>query len=433
MISNRYRKSYFALAFSLLFSVSAAAESSLSSFVPDFIPDRRPSPSKEKEGHLAFPIYTHVPGIGSTFGFGFLFNNLMHTSTKALGAVTGGDSNLAAFGITEVHVLSKNVFFNFFGYSTRIPFQLYERGGGSSADDYVNLVRKEYGATADLNLNFWERRLQFNFMVAPSRLRVLSARSPDGARFNNSDGNEVGTLGTTARLQLDLTDEDLDPRKGAKFQLIYHGSDVHDAYHSRYYSLSTNVSAFVPVGKASTWGFNVFRSWSGVWDRNTKTAEELRQNLGLNCGMFDDAETRTKCQESEDLRVRERLSENQYGTAGLLGGPTQLRGFPIGRFRGSQSILYATEFRWNLTDENTPFDFGFIRGTRSLLQIAPFLELGASVDPPQTVETAPLHAAYGIGFRMGFSGALLRADIGMSSEGPQFTFFCGYPWDLSIL
>jgi hypothetical protein len=36
---------------------------------------------------------------------------------------------------------------------------------------------------------------------------------------------------------------------------------------------------------------------------------------------------------------------------------------------------------------------------------------------------------YGVGVRLGFSGALVRADLGIGSEGSQFTFFFGYPWE----
>lgn len=413
--------------------VASAPSFALPDSHESIIPARRASPTKTENGFLAFPIYTHVPGIGSTFGFGLMANNLASTRTNALGAIAGGDMSAAAFGITEVHLVPNNVVMNFYAYSTAIPFQLFERGGESGANQHVNLLRREYGATAELNLHFWERRIQLNSMVAPSRLRVASARTPDRAILDNRDTNEYPTLSTTLRFQLDLTDDDQDPRRGLKLQVIRHQSDVFDGWHSRYASVSGMATLFVPVGRASTWAFNVFRSSAEVLERNTASIDQLRERLGFNCSGVADPQTRATCESSEDLRVRERFNQNRYGTAALLGGPTQLRGYPVGRMRGSQTLFYASEFRWNVTDEATNFDFGFIRGARSLLQIAPFYELGAASDPPNSVESAKLHAVYGVGFRMGFSGALVRADVGIGEEGPQFTFFFGYPWDLSIL
>jgi hypothetical protein len=397
------------------------------------VPDRRENPTRAQQGFLAFPIYTHVPGIGSTIGAGVLSSHVFKTQANIVGVATTGDSNFIAAGLTEVHILSENLYFNFYGYATRIPFQLYDRGDASNQDQFVNLLRREYGATAEASLHFWERRFQLNMMVAPSRLTNLWASSPDGAVFSNRDNTEAGTLGSTVRAQLDFTDDDLDPRRGGKLQMVYHRCDTYDSSHSKYDSWNAFATAYIPVLKSSTWAFNVFRSWSTVIDELHTSEADLRASMTLNCGLIEDPGTRTNCQAAEDRRVKERVAENKYGTAALLGGPTQLRGYPIGRFRGSQSILYATEFRWNITDENTPFDFGFFSGARSVVQIAPFIELGTSVDPPEIVENAPLHATYGVGFRLGFSGTILRADAGMSKEGPEFTFFFGYPWDLSIL
>jgi hypothetical protein len=399
----------------------------------DFAPPRRDSPSKDEEGLFAFPIYTHVPGVGSTVGFGFLRSKIFQTKANALAAATVGDSSLFAGGITDVNAFSEHLFFNFFAYATKIPFQLYARGKASTEDGFTNLLRQEYGATAEAKLRYFGRRVEATAMIAPSRLRTAGASLPDGTRFSNNDNNEVSTLGTTLRFQVDLTDDDQDPRHGAKFQFIYHRSDLRDDLHSQYGSLNAFATGYVPVKSRGVLAFHLFRSSAIVAEQNNRSDADIRAGIGLGCAEVSGADAQVKCKEAEDRRVTERAAENRYGTAALLGGPTQLRGYPIGRFRGSQSLMYAAEFRQNLGEENVMFDYGFIHGMRSLLQVAPFIELGAATDPPETVETAPLHTAYGIGFRMGFSGTLLRLDVGTSNEGPEFTFFVGYPWDLSIL
>ena len=399
----------------------------------DYAPGRRESPSKNEEGFLAFPVYTHVPGVGSTVGVGFLSRRLFQTKANALAAAMVGDTSVIAGGITDINILAENLHFNFYGYATRLPFQLYARGKASGRDEYSNLFRQEYGLTAEASLRFFGRRLEFNFMVAPSRLKNVGASAADGTRFSNYDNNEVPTLGSTLKAVLDLTDDDHDPHNGAKFQLLYHRSDVQDDFHSRYGSLNAFATGYLPVFSHGSLAFHFFRSAAIVSDQNNRTPDELRAGIGFNCADVQGTDAQAKCNEAQDRRVAERVAENRYGTSGLLGGPTQLRGYPIGRFRGSQSLMYALELRQNIGEENVAFDYGFIRGVRSALQVAPFLELGAVTDPPETIETAPLHANAGVGFRLGFSGTILRADIGVSSEGPQFTFFLGYPWDISIL
>ena len=409
------------LALSTLLFLSAFAQASI-------VPERREELSKTDKGFLAFPIYTHIPGIGSTVGFGLLGTNLFNSKTQAVATVLTGDSNADVVGIREIHLIKDTLILNFFAYTTRIPSQIFDRGTDSSPDNNFYLVNKEYGGSTEVDLQFWERRIQFNGILGASRIRTTGVNNSDGLGYNNSDGRESDSMGLTLNFQLDLTDDNVDPRKGFNLQVVRDSTDIFDGLRSRFYTVTYDATGYIPLPHHSTWVFNAYRSGAVVTNHNTSTASDLHSGLNLACSGIADATARATCQATEDLRVQERFNENQYGTSTPLGGTGQMRGFPSGRFRGSQSIFYATEIRWNLSTDDKKFDMGFIKGTRSLIQIAPFYELGASADPPNAVENAKLHASYGVGFRFGFSGTLLRADIAMSDEGPQFTVYLGYPF-----
>jgi len=395
------------------------------------IPDRRPDTTKLDNGSLIFPIYSHVPGIGSTYGVGGLATNLFGTRTDLTSVLSGGDMTTVVLGLTEVHLITDKIVTSYYLYSTKIPFQVYDRGSSSDPNNFFYSVNKEYGGSTEIDFNFWQRRVQFNSQFGASRLTYQTIANPDGVTFAGQDGGEMASFNPTFRLILDFTDDNVDPRKGLKIQMIRDQTLLWDGLHSQYAVHYGIVTAYVPILKSSTWAFNIFRSSAAMQSQNTLSQAQLQSQMNLGCNQFVDPNSKTNCQSIEAERAQERATENQYGTAGMLGGPEALRGFPLNRFHGSQSIFYATELRLNLSDESSKFNFGFVRGTKSVIQLAPFYELGAVSDPPLAIEQAPLRSNYGIGLRFGFSGSIIRADVAFSNEGPQFTFFVGYPWDMS--
>lgn len=426
--SRSLRPLIFGVAFGAVFAIAVSVSCPA---LADLISDRRETPTKLDAGYLAFPVFSHIPGIGSTFGAGLLASNIAKSRVNMYSVALTGDTRAAIFGVNEIHLIPNTLIFGFTTYASQVPFEIHERGSDSRKENYFYLTKREYGGSMTADLQFWRRRIQINTKLGASRAMPEGVTTSSGAGVNNADSRESDAVISALALTFDLTDDERDPRRGLNLQISRNEYVTFDGLRSRFHTLNASATAYVPLPYHSVWAFNVFRSNSYVTNRNNLSASDLRAGLNLGCGTLTDATSQRKCQEAEDVRVKERLAENENGTAGLLGGPTQLRGFPLGRFRGSQSLFYATEMRLNLSDENTKFDLGFIKGTRSFVQIAPFYELGAACDFPETVESAPLQSAYGIGFRFGFSGAIIRADAGFSREGSQFTFFVGYPWGMT--
>lgn len=397
----------------------------------DLIPERRDTPTKLDAGYLAFPVFSHIPGIGSTYGAGLLASNIARSRVNVYSVALIGDTKAAVFGVNEIHLIENTLIFGFTGYASQIPNEIHERGSGSPKENFFYLTKHEYGGSMTADLQFWRRRIQINSKLGASRAMPEGVSTSSGVGVNNADSRESDAVISSLGLTFDFTDDERDPRRGFNLQISRNESVVFDGLRSRFHTFDASATAYIPLPFHSVWAFNVFRSNSYVTNRNGLSAADLREKMSLHCDTLSDSAAKRRCEQSEDFRVSERAAENEHGTSALLGGPTQLRGFPLGRFRGSQSLFYATELRLNLSDENTKFDLGFIKGTRSFVQIAPFYELGAACDFPETIESAPMQSAYGVGFRFGFSGAIIRADAGFSREGSQFTFFVGYPWGMT--
>lgn len=389
----------------------------------NYVPERREILSQYEFGIFVFPILTQLPGIGSAYGAGATARNLYGTKTNLLGAMTFGDLQLKTVAANEIELIKDELFFGIYLYDAVVPLRVFDRGPNSRENDYFFDDQKAYGGAINLQYQIWERRIQLRGQAGASRL-ARKVRSQNGTPFRNLDQGEHASINHALRLRLDFTDHYVDPRKGIRLDLNRAETADFDGNHSRFYTLGVSLTAFLPIARANTLALHFMRSGAHVYDRNSVSDAELRPRLSLSCGA-----TNAECTATEDARVKERIAENRYGTAQRLGGADTLRGFPSGRISGSQSIFYGSEFRWNLTDENTPFDFFIMRGVRSLIQVALFLEAGAASDPPQSVIDAPLRVDYGIGLRYGFSGTFVRADLGHGTEGSQFTFLLGYPWE----
>ena len=421
-------RKYFLIFIFLIFAGPARAEVNL--VFDDFIPMRRETPSITEFGYLVFPVLSVIPGVGTGFGAGSLVSNFLSSRAAFTGIVTLGDFSTAVLAVNGIGKPDDGVSIDIAAFSTKIPFQIYERGGEGNSNNYFTQLNAEAGGSITLNANYWQKRLNFSSLVGVSRISTAQVNDPDGTHFDNFDNSTTDSVFSTSMLQLDLTDSYIDPRRGFRLEEFRNEDTVFDGLHARFATYDTNATAYIPVGEKSTWAFNYFRGWASMISDNTLSAAQLQKSMSLRCASTDSA-SRSKCQRAEDERVQTRAAENKFGTATPLGAPMQMRAFPLGRFRGNQSLMYGSEFRLNFGNEKSNFDYGIVSGSLMALQLAFFAEAGTAVDSPASVEAANLRTSYGVGVRLGFSGSIVRADIAMSNEGPQFTFFLGYPWGLS--
>jgi hypothetical protein len=186
-----------------------------------------------------------------------------------------------------------------------------------------------------------------------------------------------------------------------------------------------NVTAYIPMGRISTWVFNYFRSDAHVLRQGDIDRNNISVEQGLNCATITDLQLQAKCWAVVDNIV----AANTCGTAGSFGGTSRLRSYPNDRYKGAHAVFYGTEFRFNLTEEARPFDIFIAKDIRTVLQLAFFYELGSVEDERKRLGDI-YRASYGAGFRMvTASGVVFRADVAAGREGFETTIIFGYPWE----
>ena len=400
----------------LLASLTEAIERRRSQFPRDF-------------GYLIAPIPYILPGVGTGLGVIGAFNNTFDTTTDFFVVGVGGDVEGTVTGVTDIELLSETVLLDvtYVGFNKGSQKQYAERGIDSDPDDF-NIVELQntslYGGR--LTLTFWERRLEFftfqyNIRSEPSAV-VYQGKEENRQEYENPEAFTFSRL--TYGTQVDVTDDRLDPRMGVRFVLNRSDSPVTDQDSSESYTVDTNLTGYIPLLESSTFAINYFRSDAtvtkeGVTDYQT-ILDDLRANYGCTAG--------DTCDDSLQKLARDTELSRKYGTASSLGGSSRLRSYAGGRFSGAHTEFYGYEFRWNLTDENTPFDLYFIKDFRTGFQLAFFYETGTVAEQREDLWEKSRNST-GLGARLVTgSGFIYRFDVATGSEGAETTLFVDYPW-----
>ena len=400
----------------LLTSLAEAIERRRSQFPRDF-------------GYLIAPIPYILPGVGTGLGVIGAFNNTFDTTTDFFVVGVGGDVEGTVTGVTDIELLPETVLLDvtYVGFNKGSQKQYAERGIDSDPDDF-NIVELQntslYGGR--LTLTFWERRLEFftfqyNIRSEPSAV-IYQGKEENRQEYENPEAFTFSRL--TYGTQVDVTDDRLDPRMGVRFVLNRSDSPVTDQDSSESYTVDTNLTGYIPLLESSTFAINYFRSDAtvtkeGVTDYQS-ILDDLRANYGCAAG--------DPCDDSLQKLARDTELSRKYGTASSLGGSSRLRSYAGGRFSGAHTEFYGYEFRWNLTDENTPFDLYFIKDFRTGFQLAFFYETGTVAEQREDL-WAKSRNSTGLGARLVTgSGFIYRFDVATGSEGAETTLFVDYPW-----
>lgn len=74
-----------------------------------------------------------------------------------------------------------------------------------------------------------------------------------------------------------------DPRKGVRYAISRWWTDEESAGASEYYQQEHNLTAYIPIGRISTWAFNYFRSDAFVTRTGDTDFASVENRLGLTC------------------------------------------------------------------------------------------------------------------------------------------------------
>src|SRR6266568_8193215 len=396
------------------------------------VPDRRRDQFPKEFGYAAFPYPYRLPGIGSGLSLVGGALNIADTYTDAYGIVFAGDVKGGAAGVGDIHLIPRTLILDL-GYSaiSKAAFQSYAQRGMNTGKDDFRLLEvgdtEYYGAR--MTATFFERRFEVHGAWYEGASRLKSIRDRDGnliveAQDPPRNRGHTMQLGT----RFDLTDDYTDPRRGLRFDVTRTQSPPRGSGPNSYV-MDYNTTAYVPFGRRDTLALNLLRSDAFVTRQGETDPVALQQQLHLNCA--DPILNPTQQQFCNEV-IDTTIANNRFGTAASLGGFDRLRSYPQGRFKGAHTLFFGAEYRWNLTDERTPFDIFVMKSVRTSIQLALFYETGVTSDTRSDLyERKNMRDSYGAGFRIvTASGVVLRADLAYGKEGVNTAIFIGYPWEL---
>lgn len=388
--------------------------------------ERRKDQFPTEFSYLVVPLPYSLPGIGEGFFVPFYFSNIADTTTDAYGLAILGDAKGKDFGVEELPLIRNHllleVFYEFIDVAT--VNQYPTRGMDSSADDYFLVeVDKADSFEQGLALTLFERRFTLGYLQGGQAIEVVRLRDKDGNVTKElSPPYTAESRWRTVYVLGDYTDDFQDPRRGVRLLASWTDSPNVASDAADFYKRNVSLTGYLPVGRLNTLALNYFRSDAYVRRPGETNLTVLKAQLGLNCGADP------VCLAREDELARAQLAANVNGTSESLGGRDRLRAYPQGRFQGAHTYYAAAEFRWNLTEEVTPFDYFIWKDVRTGVQLAFFYETGSVSETAATLGDLT-RSDYGIGARLiAGSGAVYRGDVAWGDEGSQVTIIVNYPF-----
>jgi outer membrane protein assembly factor BamA len=379
--------------------------------------------------YYVFPVAGEIPGMGKATGLGVTVSNMAGGDTDFTGYYVRGDINATGLALLDYHVLPQRLILDV-GYND-YKFTTTSYSAGANSDPSSAIYPKVEGRymLGQLTLTFDERRYEMFARMLDGHNRLIEVLDKNNQAFVGMDTSWKNGIYYTVGGSIDLTDDRLDPRKGARFEfssrLPHHGN----ADDSEYYVNDYNLTGYAPMRKWDTLVFNLFYSRAHVTHQGLTDYATLQQRYGLNCNQYPSGPERNNCLSTEASLLAGKLENNQYGTATALGGTQRLRSYDSGRFYAGQALFYGVEYRWNLTDERIPFDIYLAKGVRTGIQLAAFWERGMVANEyNQLFKNA--HESRGLGLRVILSGVIIRLDVAKGSEGTQSQLFITYPWSM---
>ena len=393
----------------------------------DLLPERRREQFLYEPAYLLVPLPYSIPGIGSGWLLTALGANIAGSQTDAYAVLATGDVEGTILAVEDLFLLPEFLAVQFGVQNlNKVLINNYEKRGMDTKKDDFNLIELN-----KVDSEFWgglltlfERRLELSYDSFKQKIQIVSVRDADGSVLAEFEEPIKGESTATALgAVLDLTDDRQDPRAGLRVGISRSHSPPEGAEDVDYYVWNTRANIYLPLGERNTLVIHYFKSDAEVLRQGNTDEDVVRADLGLNCGS-DDAE----CLKIEDELVERNVAQARYGTAASLGGQSRLRSYPQGRYQAAHALFYGTEFRWNLTEETTPFDYFIWKDVRTAVQLALFAETGTVGDTPDELGEI-YRSSYGIGLRMiSGSGFVYRADIASGEEGVEPTFIFSYPY-----
>lgn len=412
---------------STLLSLALACALLLTAAIPAHGIERRRDQYPKEPAYFILPFPFNLPGIGSGIAVTGLAANIGGSNADVFGILITGDVSGNILTLEELHLIEETLIFRVSRQDINSAFiNSYDSRGIDSDPDSFNLLEISQADSlgAEVCLCLFNRRLQLSFGFEKDEFRLASIRDSDGNLIQEFTDREI-QKSTTRRVELvlDFTDDWEDPRKGVRLSAERRLSPPDDTDDPDFSVTDISLNLYIPVGRVSTFVVNYFQSDATVERQGETDPTALEADLGITCDPGD-----VDCEEAVRRLIEQAVAANTYGTATSLGGGfSRLRSYPQGRFQGAHTVFYGAEFRWNITDESTPFNYFIWKDVRTNVQMAFFAETGSVAETRDALDK--FKSSYGVGLRViSASGFVYRADLADGDEGTEFVLIFGYPF-----
>ncbi len=392
------------------------------------LPERRKNQFPTDSGHLLAPLPYSIPAIGEGLFLLANFSNAFATTADPSIIEITGDARGRAVLVEELPLLPQHLFLRAkkMNISTVAVNNYDNRGMRTRKNDYSLLEFAKYGSdTLGLDLTFWQRQLNFSLDQSREKGSLNTIRDAKGVVINDFSKDPFVYKNQFTRwgLQLDMTDDYLDARKGLRVDFRYQDVPPSATNDPDYFVTEINASLFLPALRNNTLVINYYQSDANIRKRGNTDPAAISSELGFHCPPAD-----SQCQDTEAKLVDKFVAQRRYGTASSLGGDNRFRAYPQGRFDGAHVQFLGAEYRWNFVHDATPFDYFIWKDTHSGVQLAFFGEY-ATVAETRNDLWDDARLVLGSGLRLvTTSGSIYRADLAVGDEGPALNLFFFYPW-----
>jgi len=380
-------------------------------------------------GYYMYPIAGEIPGLGTAAGVGGSVLNMGGSDTDVTGYYIRGDFSATGVAFLDLQLFPKRLVFDVAYNDYMVAPIQYNRGLDSSTDDYIQPKVEGSYVLGQLTLTFDQRRYEAFVRALTGNERLLEVLDTEGNAF--SDIDQSWSTGETFSIggSIDYTDDRLDPRVGTRLETTISLPRNEPTADTEFLAMDINLTQYVPMRRWDTLVFNIFGSHSFVTREGHTDYDRVKADEGLGCEEIVDESEQSSCFKAESLRINQTIAHRKYGTTSSLGGTQRLRSYNNYRFYASKVFFYGMEYRWNLTDEHTPFDIYIAKGVRTGIQLAAFVERGSVSDGYRDLLDKGRNS-YGVGFRLVLSGVIVRFDLADGDDGIQSQLFITYPWSM---
>lgn len=390
--------------------------------------ERRRSQFPEEHGYYFFPTPYSLPGIGDGLAVVAAASNISGSYVDAYAFALAGDLEGGGFALSDIHLVPKSLVLDITGnHFNKAVIQAYKsRGMDGGKDDYYLLDLDDNNFLGwRLTQTYRDRMFELYAMGYTGDWHLAALRDANGNTVQNTQNAESEEYGFYALgFRLDYTDDYQDPHKGVRLDVSRRQDRRASDFGPDQYAMFYNLTGYIPFGVRDTLVLNYYQADAVVKKQGETDPLAVQQHLGVDCT------TGTPAEQADCLSlVNNTVSANRYGTADGLGGTGRLRGYKMNRYLGAHARFVGAEYRWNLTEEFTPFDIWVAKDIRTAIQLAFYVESGTVADHTADLgDTWRTDVGAGIRF-VTASGMIIRGDLAAGQEGKEISIIIGYPWE----